>query len=98
MANQPNVLGVTSVSVHILVEVREVFEVDRPAHPYQFLDNFEEFGVPLPVLVLVLATAEHEHHADLLGNSSHLQLVDVRVAIAVGYVGDRAEVGLELLD
>jgi len=98
VANQPNVLGVTSVSVHILVEVRKVFEVDRPAHPDQFLDNFEEFGVPLLVLVLVLAAAEHEHHADFLGNASHLQFVDVRVAIAVGDVGDRAEVLLELLN
>ena len=72
MANQPNVLGVTSVSVHILVEVREVFEVNRPAHPNQILDNFEEFRVTFLVLVLVLATAEHEHHADFLGNASHL--------------------------
>ena len=63
--------------MHILVEVREVFEVDRPAHPYQFLDNFEEFGVTFLVLVLVLATAEHEHHADFLGNASPLQFVDV---------------------
>ncbi len=62
------------------------------------MDNFEEFGVPFLVLVLVLATAKHEHHADFLGDASHLQFVDVRVAIAVGYVGDRAEVLLELLD
>jgi len=72
VANQPNVLGVTSVSVHILIEMRKVFKVDWPAYSYKFLDNFEEFRVTFLVLVLVLATAQHEHHSDFLGDTSHL--------------------------
>lgn len=72
VANQPNVLGVTSVSVHILIEMCKVFKVNWSAHFYKFLDNFEEFRVAFLVLVLVLATAQHEHHSDFLGDTSHL--------------------------